>query len=87
MARRGCKAPVLGGGAELREPEAPTVTRTTGCSLELLVAASSLQTFPQTQPELCHRLCPQPKARQEGCSGPPTSPLRQAELRKVLETP
>lgn len=59
------------GGAEQWEREAPTVTRTTGCSPEPLVAAAaSLQTSPGTAGA---PLPPNPQPG--GCSSPP-KPLR-----------
>lgn len=68
------------GGAEPRDREAPTVTRTTGCSREPLVAAAeSLQTSPGTAGV---PLPPNPQPG--GCSSPPAP---QEQLGNALETP
>lgn len=59
------------GGAELWEREAPTVTRTTGCSPEPLVAAAASL---QTSPDIAGAPLP-PNPQPGGCSSP-TKPLR-----------
>ena len=62
------RAPCAAQGPKLQEPEAPTVTRTTGCSLHSFIfAAASLQTSPCDSTTSCaHR--PQQRT---GVTGPP----------------